>query len=380
MSTLSAANSSGPIVISSGGTYSGQWTSTDRNTPAVTITTNDAVVLKNSVVSGPGTLIKITGSGAGANVTIQNVDGTALDPPSAGQQRGNFLNATGVATLSVTHCKMTGVSFGVYLANSTVQQLAITNNMASNLEDRASDGAGGFTTVRPVLGHFVQLNAVTAPNGAEIAWNQVIDEPGSASVEDVISIFNSAGGSADAPIAIHDNYLQGAFSPGSTSYTGGGIVMDGAADSPAQATGFVTIEANQIVHTANIGIGLEAGHDVTAIGNRVVSCGKNPDGSWSAMPYGQAMVMWNFYGTSVYFNNRMSGTAGGLVRPSSTNTPVIADVWAPSISSSADNISGANSFTDPCLTGGVLTQTPEQAEWTLWSNKLVVSGQSIGTN
>ena len=89
-----------------------------------------------------------------------------------------------------------------------------------------SDGQGGFLPAQRIPGHFIQLNDVSVTGTADISWNQVIDSPGQASVEDIIDIYDSQGSAAN-PIDIHDNYLQGAFSAGSTGYTGGGIMTEG---------------------------------------------------------------------------------------------------------------------------------------------------------
>ena len=75
---------SGPIIITTGGTYSGTWNSDDPATPAVTIATDDPVTIEDSVITSRGALILVTGVKTGANVTIDNVTGTALDPQVAG--------------------------------------------------------------------------------------------------------------------------------------------------------------------------------------------------------------------------------------------------------------------------------------------------------
>jgi hypothetical protein len=54
----------GPIVITGGGTYSGNWTSNDPDTPAVTIRTDDAVEIHDSTITGKGTLINLIGTSA----------------------------------------------------------------------------------------------------------------------------------------------------------------------------------------------------------------------------------------------------------------------------------------------------------------------------
>src|SRR6185436_7803111 len=84
---------------------------------------------------------------------------------------------------------------------------------------------------------FFQMGVCSGISSVEIAWNQVINEPGNSRVEDTISVYKSSGTSA-SPIQIHDNYLQGAYtikpaqkntSDGQWSYdwgySGGGIML-----------------------------------------------------------------------------------------------------------------------------------------------------------
>jgi hypothetical protein len=337
-------------------------------------------VIQNSTISSKGDLILV--SGDGANVTVQNVKGTALDPGVAGKRRGRFLYAYKAKSITVTHCTMTGVSYGVYIDASTLTGLSISNNVANNMEDRASDGQGGLGMQRPSLGHFVIIGHSVAVNGGDISWNQVINTPGEASVEDLISIYLTHGASNELPIRIHDNYLQGMFSPANTddNYTGSGIMMDGASDDLQTATGYVTISNNQIVHTANAGVGVNAGHDISALNNSIVSCGKNSSGSWIATTSAIGVAMWNGYNSSAYFNNYISGTSGGLVRPDNSGNPQIANIWTPSISEAQSNIVGPNAFTNPCITEGDNSLDPESQAYSQWATKLASESQTVGAS
>jgi hypothetical protein len=103
----------GPIVITSGGTYSGTLISDNTQIPAVTIETDEPVVITNSTITSKGPLISIAGTGTGANVTITNTTGIGLDPGVKGQQRGVFLTANNVSSLVVQNTSVSGTSFGV---------------------------------------------------------------------------------------------------------------------------------------------------------------------------------------------------------------------------------------------------------------------------
>jgi hypothetical protein len=373
---VAASAPSASIVITKGGTYSGIWSSTT-STPAITVNTDQSVVITNSIVTGKGNLIVINGTGAGSNVQISNVTAIGLDPQVANMQRPVFLIANDVATLEVQNCSLYGVSFGVKVASSTPSSLVISNNLASQLEDRASDGKGNLLANRPSLGHFILLNGISAPTGATISWNQVVQIVGESSTEDVINIYKSTGASGK-PIWVHDNYIEGNSSTTTTTgYTGTGIITDGSA--VGTQTAYVLIEANEVVHTANAGIEIANGHDISAIANRVVSCGKDSFGNWFAMPSANALNLYNAYGAAVFYNNTMTGNSGGLVRPASNGTPMKSDIWA----NAADmkdpgNSNSGNSFTDPCMSGTTLTLTPENTERAFWQSKLVSTGERIG--
>ena len=375
---VSPASNPSAIRITSGGTYSGNWSSVDPTVPAVTILTNEPVVLQNSKLTSRGNLIVIYGSQGGAHVTIDNVTGTALDPGGAGQARGKFLGAEGVSSLSVTNCTMRGVSFGVYVATSNLMSLTIKDNVAENLDDRKIDGDGGYLLNQRVLGHFIQFNDVSLPNGGEIAWNQMINSDGAASVEDVISFYQTHG-SAEKAILVHDNYLQGAFSTGQTTlYTGGGIQIDGGSNDPSTATGFIKINNNTIVHLAGFGISIGAGHDISVIGNRIVSCGKDSSGKWIAGPDAVALVMWNYYKTDRYFNNYLASNSGGLVKPDANDNPSPGNIYDPSASPSSNNIVSTNAFEQPCLVGSGLNTAAESIERNKWLSTVAAAGELLG--
>ena len=79
---VTAQQVSGPIEITSAGIYSGNWTSTDPNTPAVTIHTDQPVIIQDSVITSRGALIHISGVKTGADVTVENVTEQRLIPKS----------------------------------------------------------------------------------------------------------------------------------------------------------------------------------------------------------------------------------------------------------------------------------------------------------
>jgi hypothetical protein len=372
-SQASAQKPSGPIQITHGGTYSGNWTSTDAKVAAVTIHTTEPVTIENSTISGRGDLIQF----AGGDLTVENVTGRALDPGVKGLQRGSFLATPQFRSLVVRNCSMIGVSFGVK-AQGPAQTIEIANNLASDLEDRASDGHGGLLPERPRLGHFVILNHVVAANGAEIAWNQVTQTMGKTSTEDVISIYESQG-TQTHPIHVHHNFIQGSSTavPGK-NYTGDALITDGDASATAAPTAYVLFEDNLIIETAGAGIGIDYGHDITARSNRVVSCGVDSSGNryaWGAT----AVVLWNFYKSPHFFNNTITGTTGGMVGPAENHTfKPSNEYFVKAGAEDPSNKIAGDDFTNPCLTGGTSNPKAEDAERARWATEVQAAHETIG--
>ena len=351
------------VQITTGGTYIGNWSSTDPSVAAITVLTDQPVLIEDSTVSGKGDLIAIYGnSQAGANVTVKNVTGVAQDPGKMGLKRGLFVSGEQVSTLNVTQCTMYGVSFGVYVVASVINALTISRNLAYNMEDRLSDGNGGLEQENRINGHFILLNGTSAPNGAEISWNQVIDTVNKASVEDFLNFYNSHG-AVDKVIYVHDNYLQGAFGAGEThAFTGGGVQMDGDSNDPAQATAFIEVSNNAIVQTAGYGLSIGAGHDISVRSNRIVSCGKDSNGNWLAGQNGSALGMWNYYNTNQYYNNLISGNSGGIIVQDPNGQPINSDYYIPSVSVALHDVVIDNLMDHPCWVNGILSQAAEANE------------------
>ncbi len=363
------------INITKGGTYSGDWVSTDPAIPAVTVLTDEPVILENSTVMGRGNLIVATGT-TGANLTVRNVTGRGLDPLVPGKQRGSFVVAYIMNSLMVQNCTMTGTSFGVKAGFSNASSLSILNNLATDLEDRASDGNGSFLTVRPQLGHFALLYQVSAQNGAEIGWNQIMQTMGQSSIDDVITMYKSQG-SANRPINVHDNYMEGYSSPAAAFYGASGFSTTG--DSTSLVSAYILLHANQIVHTPGNGLSILNGHDILADGNRVVSCGQNNDGTWFSRAGVAAITLWDRSGAPSFYDNAVTNTGGGLVIPNTASRPVASNTVAnPSNLLTPTNSVSGNSFTDPCLVNGTISLAAEDAERTAWSTKLIANAQMIG--
>src|SRR6201996_85406 len=146
-SSIGEVEWSGPIVISEGGTYSGNWQSTDARTPAVTVTTKDAVVIENAHIRSVGSLIKTTI--AGSNLTVRNSLGVAANSAVKGQPNGVFLEVSSPTKLDVENNYIENAQGGVivhgYSGNRDGEQtIVIRSNRARNLNGLLSDGNGGY--------------------------------------------------------------------------------------------------------------------------------------------------------------------------------------------------------------------------------------------
>jgi len=276
-----------PIVITQGGTYSGNWQSTDAKTPGVTIATADPVVIQDSHISSSGALIKVDVKGA--DLSVRNSLGLALTAGVKGQPNGVFVDAASPARLDVENNYMENVRYGVlvhgYTGSQTEQRtIVVRGNRARNLNGLLSDGKGGYLPgegANQSPSGFLKLQDVQAVPGIDLGWNEVINYPAHSLVSDVIDLYR-ASGTPNQPLEVHDTFIQGAYpyKPAQDAYQGGGIKTDGAADdTPQNASAFSYIHDNQVVGTVGYGIAFSAGHDNVAANNRVISSGLLADGT-----------------------------------------------------------------------------------------------------
>jgi len=259
---------------------------------------------------------------------------------------------------------MEGTS-GIYLYGyggdgTAGQSVHILRNQAKNIDGRYSNGNGGFLT-RPDDNYYVQFfqtNNVHNVVGAEVGWNQVINEPGKSRVEDNISIFD-ASGTKNSPFVIHDNYIQGAYpanAAGDGSYTGGGIMVSDVGSAYIQAYN------NQVISTTNYGIAISSGHDNAFFNNRIVSAGMTADGT-RLKSQNVGAYIWNMNNEAGFVRNIGYNNLIGWAQGNGRN-----DYWVPDASGWSGNAS----------MGGSITLATEAAEWTLWSNKLAGAGVTVG--
>ncbi|GAA3964994.1 hypothetical protein GCM10022407_09400 [Hymenobacter antarcticus] len=357
---------SGPLVITQGGTYSGNYRSTNSNVPAITIQTTQPVIIENCILAGAGDLIDA--KNGGSSLIIRNNRGYGLAQSADNTRHGRFIEVNSGKSVLIEYNyfeQTTGIDIYLWGGNgTTAQTLTIRYNSAKNLDGRYRNGGGTYC-------NFLGVNGGLNIAGAEIAWNQIINEPNNSLVEDNINFFNS-GGTASNPIKLHDNYVQGAYPFPATgpNYTGSGITIDGDAQTAAGATAFINGYNNQLVSTC-AAMNIASGHDNHFYNNRMVTCGLLPNGS--KMPAGYAAAgLWNAYqqSGSVFFNNDMLNNTIGFFFEGG-NTPYInRQDTSPG---ACPTCTGTNHLPDRPL-----TLADEQNEWNIWLQKLQQNGITLG--
>jgi hypothetical protein len=372
---------SGPVTITQGGTYSGNWKSTDSQTPAVTIATTAPVVIHNSYVTGPADLID--DPYYGNNLTVKNVIGIGVNPNVIGQSNGLFVDAQNPVLLDVENCYFENVLFGVYVRGyggnrDGTETITILNNRGRNILGLESDGNNGYLPGENnwQWAHAFQLSEMTFVPGIQIAWNEIVNYPYQSLVNENINMYD-AGGTSSSPAVIHDNYIQGAYAynPPVDAYNGGGYTTDGSgSDTVATASSFNNVYNNQIVGTVNMGIEFGAGHDNVAYNNEVISSGLLSDGT---MIFAQnvGLSLYDVYGNiqngSMYNNNMYGNTVGWMC-------------WAARCASDGYRndeyfpIDSGYYATNQSIAANPITLQAENAEYPAWLAKISGNAMVVG--
>lgn len=361
----------GPITITRGGTYSGNWESLD-TTPVITIQTSEPVIIENSRIRGGGRLI----TGWDYDLTVRNVRGEARTPGQAGRSATRVVAGENIRNLRVENSTFSGGGIYVRSFKGTGDQgIRILRNTFRNIDGRQSDGRGGYNGQTNIM-QAIQFNAVQGIANAEIAWNQVINEPGQSAVEDNINLYASSG-TPDKPILIHDNYIQGAYpaDPTSKVYSGGGIMLGDAKVTDPRGNGYVRAYDNQIVGTTNYGLAIAGGVGIEAYRNRVVGSGRLPDGS--RLPaQNVGIYVWDIYGAgnlapATFAGNSLRDNVSGWTKVGADGKTSTNPMWLPHCgyrgTTCANNVSL-----------GKVTPASEAAELVRWQQKLGDAGVRVG--
>jgi hypothetical protein len=380
--TTTVPSCSGPITITSGGTYTGCWVSNDSNTYAVTIATSAPVTITGSTIKGSA--YRLVGN------VVNNVKLTAtnnffygLYPGGTGIAGGYAIYLIGFDYADIEHNYVEqkgGFKLGNWSGASVTHPVTVKYNRAKNIDGRLTDGTGGYNGSIEKT-QFLAFDNVSNAPGVEIAWNEVHNDPFNSGVEDNINTFNSSGTQASL-IDIHDNFIDGAYpqDPANTaSYTGGGILLGD------YGGNYEAAHDNQVIRTTNYGIGIVGGpsgssnpgsSNLALYNNRVITSGLLPDGT-PIPSVNCGMAVWGDADVS-FVNDSAHDNLIGWWKPSS---PGRNDWWIPAaVGSPRSNTSlhGSTSNAEWQGEGGLVTRDDEANEVTLWNEKLASNGITVG--
>ncbi|QCR22098.1 PA14 domain-containing protein [Pontibacter sp. SGAir0037] len=365
-SQTSAQSYSGPFVITKGGTYTGNWESRDSEVPAVEIKTSEPVTIINSNIRGAGYLIKSWSYRA--NITVRNTNGYGLPPTPwrSYKKPRRFLIVDDFRNVVVENCYMegtAGIALSVrYSGNGTESEtIKIRYNKAKNIDGRVYGGME--------ISNFVKFNFRGEVPHAEIAWNEVFNEPNNSLVEENINLYNSRG-TPHSPIRIHNNFLKGAYPIPATAsvYSGGGILsdspQDGKSDPKSMVTAHLKVYEN---HTVNIGqhnYGIASGNNIEVYNNRAINSGLFDDGT-PMNTYNNGLYGYDYYKTGATFNNVMRDNVIGVMRK---------DYRVESNYFPDGTVKDVNNTFLP----GKITKQDEINEYNTWLQKVQRNGLTIG--
>jgi hypothetical protein len=280
---------SGPLTISSGGTYTGDFHSLSSGTPVITIGSgvSTPVLITGCILDGPGIIIKNNGTGS-VEVSDNRAWGTSSNPQ-------NFYVAAGTGTYNNLHDNVYSNTSGIYFNQTNGTTIVSVNaNIGVN-----HNGSGAV--------HAVQFNGGTFA-GSSITNNAFIDAPYASNVNDVINLYQAVGTSG-SPITVSGNLILGAYplDPALNGYSGGGIIVDGSSgDTALNTSQYINVTGNVVLDTTNYGVAIAAGNNITDSGNTVVSSGV-VGGSLPVFAQNVGAYVWNEYGQSgsVFFGNNI---------------------------------------------------------------------------
>ncbi|AIZ44243.1 hypothetical protein QR90_02645 [Deinococcus radiopugnans] len=366
-----------PLVITRGGIYRGNWQSLNPKVPAVIIKTREPVIIENSNLRGRGDLIR----GFNVDLTVRNTRGYGLNPQADQAFPGRFLAVEFIFNLRAENNFMQGTS-GMYVNRfqgdaAKGQTIKILRNKVQDVDGRYVDRTG-HPTGRRYNVQAVQLNHVVRVPNVEIAWNEMVNQPGKSAPEENINLYESSG-TPDSPIRIHNNYIHGAYAVDplkDKSYSGGGIMLgDGTHKDLTVSGGYIEVYRNQIINTSNQGVAIAGGHDQHVWQNRILSTGRLPGGE--IIPTANVgAYMWDIQGGAsqsppTFFNNSIQDNLIGWTRFRSNGNTWYNNLWTPSCTSANRSVCSNNRST-------VVDDQTERGELALWQNKLTAANVVVG--
>ena len=383
---------SAPLTITTPGVYTGSWRSLDPGQPAVHVAAGvTGVVIESARVSSMGDGIVVD---AGAEVQIQNSRGWGLHPMTQDSTNGKFVSGARPGALTVEHSYAEAWLFGVYIdgqLDAAQKKVGVRWNRIRNIQGRKTNADGSYQPLRSTAGgvaHAVQLNAVSTCADAEIAWNEIVQEPSIGFSEDIVNIYQSSG-TPSSKIRVHDNVVYGGYATepgkpapssgeGGGAYAGCGIISDGGDPNGSEAlNGELDIYGNIVIATTNCGIGIAGGSMVHVHDNRMTSSGVLEDGTiiWANNVGG---YVWSQYTSAFHANLFDKNYSSWLEGPGSAHntgaTPNNNSYWFPDNGTNGTVASYDAQTTAP---SGITIQT-ERDEYQLFWTRTRAAAVTVG--
>ncbi|WP_052311799.1 MULTISPECIES: sigma-70 family RNA polymerase sigma factor [unclassified Actinoplanes] len=374
----------GPLEITKGGTYRGNWASTNPDVAAVTIHTSEPVIIEQCHVRGPGTLIGAWSTDRATqismNVTVRNCTGEGLDPGLTGRARGFFFKAVWPHRVVITNNEFRHTR-GIHITGDrkpgSMDELLISRNRAFDTDGRVTRGRCDpqhnpdprTTKQGSCAGFFSATLGIIEPRHFEISWNEIVNQPGQSDYSDIISVTGVAGTPA-RPALITDNYLRGAYAKDPTLSNNGSMITCGDSspgNTAEHASRYLTCRGNHCVSFSNICIAIAEGHHNLITGNRMISTGRLPDGRVINSHY-TGFYIRNLYHETFFTANAATGNTTAVTYISPTGKPV---PLAPVLTDCAPNACHDNTTQTP-------TTTTENNEHQRWQQQAHTTGITTG--
>ena len=287
--------------------------------------------------------------------------------------KAQFVNIGLFKSVHIEHNAITGYATGVRLLNFDVditragQVVRVRFNRFKNMDGRMSDGSGGYLLEHKAGGQAIGLDTIRNAD-VEIAWNEIINAPFQSQTEDVISTYESGGTSAKS-VLIHDNYVQGNYAANPAAaidFSGCGINLG---DSPAKHpdVGYTDAYNNQVVSLQNSGICVTAGHHQRIRNNRVVSSSYILEGTLLGSSWRSGYTYNNYYNSPNWANNTMYDNAYSVADKNLQTQPNYTPSGTPT-----------EVYNNTELFARAPTTADEQAEFTLWQQKVAANNITLG--
>jgi hypothetical protein len=274
---LTSTTFQGPLKITSGGTYTGKYMSTNASTPAVTIATSEPVVLSHMTIRHKGS--GVFAQSARANLTIVDSSFKATDPGSVDEQWDVY--AYQPTALVVEHNSFTD-GHGITINGNNLT----TSPFRVNFNDFVNVGRYDATEmVGPV-----HTDKVLAPGG-QVRWNRSTATYGRSVIEDAFGFYKTNGGPGN-PFDVGHNLVDGAYphSGDGSDFTGGAFDLGDGGGS------WLLGHDNTAVNYTNNGFMIPSGHDIEHRNSVAVydgHAGFSDSGPVVSSTFGNGVTTWH---------------------------------------------------------------------------------------